>query len=29
MEISTNSFLSNPTGRGAKKILEGNFALKK
>ncbi len=29
MEISTNSFLSNPTGRGAKKILEGNFAPKK
>lgn len=26
MEISTNSFLSNPTGRGARKILEGNFA---
>ena len=29
MEISTNSFLSNPTGRGARKILEGNFAPKK
>ncbi|MBQ2961126.1 MAG: hypothetical protein IJE09_07890 [Oscillospiraceae bacterium] len=26
MEISTNSFLSNPPGRGARKILEGNFA---
>ena len=29
MEISTNSFLSNPTGRGARKILEGNFAPRK
>ena len=29
MEISTNRFLSNPTGRGARKILEGNFAPKK
>ena len=29
MEISTNRFLSNPTGRGARKILEGNFAPRK
>ena len=29
MEISTNSFLSNPTGRGARKNLEGNFAPRK
>ena len=29
MEISTNSFLSNPTGRGARNILEGNFAPRK
>ena len=25
MEISTNSFLSNPAGKGAKKTLEQNF----
>ena len=25
MEISTNSFLSNPAGKGARKLLEGNF----
>ena len=28
MEISTNSFLSNPAGRNAKKTLEQNFAPK-
>ena len=26
MEISTNSFLSNPAGKGARKILEENFS---
>ena len=25
MEISTHSFLSNPAGKGARKLLEGNF----
>ena len=25
MEISTNSFLSNPAGKEARKLLEGNF----
>lgn len=28
MEISTNSFLSNPAGKGARKILEENFSSK-
>ena len=28
MEISTNSFLSNPAGKGAKKTLEQNFGSK-
>ena len=28
MEISTNSYLSNPAGRGARKILEENFSSK-
>lgn len=29
MEVSTSSFFSNPAGKGAKKILEQNFAPKK
>lgn len=29
MEVSTNCFLSNPAGRGARKNLERNFALRK
>ena len=29
MEVSTNSFLSNPAGRDAKKNLEQNFGLRK
>ena len=29
MEVSTTSFFSNPAGKGAKKILEQNFAPKK
>ena len=29
MEVSTNRFFSNPAGRGARKIMEQNFAPKK